>query len=63
MSGGKSPRGRPRKRWKEMVEGALSRHDMFNLESLREEGIFLDRVRWRMLLAPTCINEAYSELK
>ena len=52
MPDGRRPRGRPRKRWKENAEEALSRHDLPNIETLREEGAFHDRATWRNMLGP-----------
>ena len=47
MPGGRRPRGRPRERSEETVEQTLSRHDLPNIQKLREEGTFQDRAEWR----------------
>ena len=53
MPGGRRPRGRPRKRWKETVQHTLSTcHDLPNIRRLREEGIFQDGTEWTKMLAP-----------
>ena len=51
MPGGRRPRGRPRKRWKETIEHTPSRHDLPNIRRLREEGILQDRTEWRKISA------------
>ena len=49
---GQRSRGRPRKRWADGVEEILRKHNLPNLEELRERGSIQDRNVWRSLLIP-----------
>ena len=48
--GGRRPRGRPRKRWRDEVEGVLERNGLPELEELRRSEDFQDREEWRKRL-------------
>ena len=47
---GRRSRGRPRKRWSDGVEEILQKHNLPNLEELRERGILQDRTEWKKML-------------
>ena len=49
---GRRSRGRPRKRWTDGIEEILSKHNLPNLEELRERAVLQDRNEWRRLLIP-----------
>src|SRR5215469_8943931 len=48
--GGRRPRERPRKRWRDEVEGVLARNGLPELEELRRTEVFQDREEWRKRL-------------
>ena len=50
IPGGRRPRGRRRKKWRETAEETLARCALPNIEVLRGDGSFHDRTVWRSML-------------